>query len=287
MIFDGSFLISQVYNIYFIIFNNLFYAKYENMKKITTTLALLFAAAAMATAQTAPNWTAVDCNSVSHTLHTELDNGKIIVFVWVMPCASCINGAKAAYDAVQNSESRAPGKILYYLSDDVGDHSCGDLTTWINANSIGNTAKMTLFGNAGNTINEAGFGGSGMPHVIVMAGSDHKIYFNKLNNATNDRAGIETAINSAISALNVEQAKKSGAFTVSPNPVSGILEIKNPKAISSVSVISASGQVIKQESYTGGKANPTINMAGIAAGVYSIRITDVNGQTAVQKIVKE
>lgn len=257
------------------------------MKIISILIATIFACTSAATAQTtAPNWTASDCNSASHTLHSELDNGKIIVFVWVMPCGSCINGAKAAYDAVQGFATSDPGKVLYYLADDYGDASCATLNSWVTTNSIGDPSKMTFFGNAGNTINMSDFGGAGMPKVVVMGGTNHKIYFNKNNSAANDVAGISSAITAAIAATGISTLENQINFSVSPNPAGDHLQINHSKAVNKIVILNGNGQVIEEASYNRGTINPVLRTSHLASGVYFLQVTDVNNESGVQKIVK-
>ncbi len=259
------------------------------MKKLLITASLLLATFGMTNAQTtATNFTAQDCSSTNRTLFTELNNGKIVVLVWVMPCGSCINGAKAAYNAAQSFATSNPGKVLYYLADDLGDATCSDLSTWITSNSIGNVSNMTLFSNAGNVIKESDFGGTGMPHVVVVGGTDHKIYYNKKNNATNDQAGITTAISSAISGTTgISSVTNEVKFSVSPNPANETMTITSTKAIEKIVVLSLTGQVMKEETFANGKVNPSIALSGISAGIYTVKVTDISGKSGIQKIVKE
>lgn len=257
------------------------------MKKIFLTI-LTAAISATSFAQTnATNWTATDCSGASHTLFDELNSGKIIVFTWVMPCGSCISGAKAAYNAVQTFAASHPGKVVFYLADDLGDDNCAALTSWINTNSIGNTSNMTVFGNSGIAINENNFGGSGMPHTVVMGGTDHKIYYNKKNAATNDQSGIESAVNSAISAVGIQQVNSDMQFAISPNPVTDVVSIATKTGVSKVVITSLTGTAMREESYNGSKTNVSISLNGLAAGVYTITVTDRDGQTGIRKIVKE
>lgn len=147
---------------------------------------------------TATNFTATDCSSVSHTLFTELDNGKVVVIVWVMPCSYCINDGISAYDAVQSFAVSNPGKVLYFLSDDFGNASCPALSSWANTNGI-SAKNITIFPNVGIPLNEVDYGGSGMPHVVVIGGADHKIYLN-IKNSSNDQTAIQNAITQALAA---------------------------------------------------------------------------------------
>jgi hypothetical protein len=258
------------------------------MKRIFTTVFLALTAFACSHAQTATNWTAQDCSSANHTLFTDLDAGKVVVMVWVMPCASCVNGATAAYNAAQSFASAYPGKVVYYLADDMGDASCSTLNTWITSNSIGNLSNMTVFSNAGNVIKESDFGGTGMPHVAVIGGgAQHKIYFNKMNSAANDQTGITTAIASAIAGAGVEQTTNAVRFSVAPNPAKESITVNSATPIEKIMVISVTGQVVKSEYYDTRKTTAGLTLKGFAPGIYTIRVTDINNQIGTQQIVKE
>lgn len=257
------------------------------MKKLILSISLL-AAVTAANAQTyATNWTATDCNSVSHTLFNTLDSGKIIVFVWVMPCASCKNGAKAAYDAVQSFATSNPGKVRMYLADDLGDASCSTLSNWVATNSVGSPANMTIFSNAGNVIDENDFGGTGMPHVIVMGGTDHKIYYNKKGSLTNDLTGITAAVNTAMSALSVGEATNDAKFSVLPNPANDVITVEGLTNIAKIEVVSVSGKTVRTEKVAAGRTSAQLSLSGLAAGMYLVKATDINGNTSIQKLVKQ
>ena len=110
------------------------------------------------------------------------------------------------------------------------------MNTWITSNSIGTLSNMTVFSNSGNVIKESDFGGSGMPHVVVMGGTDHKIYYNKKNSATNDLSGITAAVNSALKATGISNITNNISFSASPNPATNTISINYPKAVKSISI---------------------------------------------------
>ena len=233
------------------------------MKKLLLALPMLLLTALTVSAQTtATNFTASDCSSNSHTLYTDLDNGKIVVLVWVMPCGNCIGGAKAAWDAAQSFAVSNPGKVVYYLSDDVGNASCSTLSSWASTNSIG-PANLTVFDNSGTAINETNYGGSGMPHVMVIGGLDHKIYFNEKNGAA---SGITTAINSAIAATGVkETTAATSELKVFPNPAKERVSVNYSLGQSSAVSIIITNVV--------GAKVKTLSYPSQAAGQHEINIT--------------
>lgn len=251
------------------------------MKKSLFTFAVacgLFSAQAQTTA---PDFTAPDCNNNAHSLYAELNAGKTVVVTWVMPCASCINGGKAAQNAVQSFDASYPGKVVYWMIDDLGDTPCPTLSNWASTNGI---TVPTLFGNAGNDADENDFGGTGMPHVVVIA-PDKTILFNKKNGAANDETGIKAAISQSI-ALNISEidARK---ISISPNPAANVIRVSYDKAISSIKVVNPMGQTVSEYNYTQRQMNPSIDINGLAAGMYKLLITDADGKRGVAQIVKQ
>lgn len=255
------------------------------MKK-TFTLSLLLAAASASFAQTAKNFTATDCGGKSHTLFDELDKGKVVVMAWVMPCGMCEAPSKTAFNAVQNYATKNPGKVLFYMIDDEGNISCSDLELFA-GKTVGDKTKMTFFDNANNTIKMTDFGGAGMPKILVTAGKDRKIFFDKRNAAADDATGIVKAIDEAIVSTNVQDVNSELKFTMSPNPVSGNLAITYAKAIKKVVVTSVTGQVVYEQSFANGQMNPIINLYELKSAIYSVRIIDMNNKEGMQKIFKQ
>ena len=192
------------------------------MKRLFSTIAFCIWAFNSMAQTTATDFTATDCNGAVKNLFTELDNGKIVVLVWVEPCVGCISDAQAAFKATQSFSSSYPNKVLFWLVDDVGDTPCSTLYLWAQTNGIP-TAHIQLFGNVGNTIDENNYGGLAMPHVVVMGNNSHHIYCNILGGA-NDSVAISTAIFKAIT-NGVNDLENNKVFSVFPNPVTDNMQI--------------------------------------------------------------
>ena len=92
------------------------------MKKTLMIILVILTTLGFAYAQTtATDFTANDCNGIPHSLFDELDNGKVIVITWVMPCVPCATFAGYASDAVQYFATTHPGMVKNYLADDIAD----------------------------------------------------------------------------------------------------------------------------------------------------------------------
>ena len=166
---------------------------------------------------TATDFTANDCYSTSHNLFTELNAGNVIVLVWVEPCVGCISDAKAAYDAAMSFATSNPGIVHYWLSDDIGNTDCSSLSAWANTNRIV-PLNINIFDNAGNAIDQNNYGGVGMPHVVVLGGTSHQIFYNQLS-GSNDGVAITNAITQALHPTGIRQVTNTNSgLKLFPNP---------------------------------------------------------------------
>ncbi|PJB13750.1 MAG: hypothetical protein CO118_12205 [Flavobacteriales bacterium CG_4_9_14_3_um_filter_32_8] len=138
----------------------------------------------------APDFNVADCDGNMHHLYSELDAKTIVVMAWVMPCSACIPDPLAAIAIVDSYSSTHPDRVVFYLADDYGDESCANLSSWANTYGMNSATKFSdasiLFWN---------YGQPGMPKIIVMAGSNHEIYYD----ADASTVGLSAAIDQAIS----------------------------------------------------------------------------------------
>lgn len=262
------------------------------MKKIFTIIGLSSLLTSPLFAQTtATDFTADDCNGVSHNLFTELDAGKIIVIAWVMPCGGCIQPAKTAYNAVQTFASSNPGQVLFYLVDDYANTSCSTLGSWGNTNSMPNAVK---FSNSSISMND--YGTPGMPKVVVLGCDAHTIEYNV--NSTVNSQEVTTAINNMLacaSSANTNELNKTTPMevTIIPNPSSENPEIRYSITKSTpvkIEVYSVSGALIysAEETQKEGEHSHKLTQAvKLAPGTYYAKITTDSQSTSVNFVIEK
>jgi len=190
------------------------------MKKLLLFCSSLFIATGLSAQTTATDFTCNDCTGNNHNLFSELDSGKVIVISFVMPCASCISPSFSAYKSVQNYQSSNPGRVFFYIIDDLGNDSCSTLNTWATTDSMYNAI---IFSDS--TIHESDYGNLGMPKILVLGGSNHHIYYNV--NFTINKATFQKAIDSALLATTqiAEPENYISRFTLFPNPAAAFTEV--------------------------------------------------------------
>lgn len=257
------------------------------MKK--NLLASFFVAVSLAGfAQPATDFTTDDCDAVTHNFFNELNTGKVIVLNWVMPCSSCTTASVNLSTIVAGYAASNPGQVLQYLIDDNGGISCATLNNWVNTNGV---SPHAVFRNTGSAINEANYGGSGMPHITVV-GPDHNIYFNGLNSAANNPTAITNAINQALLATGINENIPASVFSVSHNQSTDELLVRYNSASMNcnLEIINTLGQTAyNAELRQMPSENQTIKIstAKFHNGIYFVQMTDGTKISSLKFVVSK
>lgn len=252
------------------------------MKRSLFFIALLLLNSLSAKCQTtATDFTATDCNGVSHHLFDELDAGKIIVVTFVMPCSGCIGPSISANTVVNDYESTHPGKVIYYMSDDDAGTTCASLKTWASDNGFGRPLAITTF--SAPEFKEADYGSLSMPKTVVLAGADHRIIY--LEDGTFSAANMKSAIDNALlNTMGLTQLSIQNTVPcISPNPASHkftlTYSLRSPEFVNA-SIYSISGEKAKNiiaEKQQAGKHEINVNLdEGFTSGIYFLELITGN-----------
>lgn len=247
------------------------------MKKLILIASIFILGATFCKAQTtATNFNCNDCLGNNHDLFTELDEGKIIVIAWVMPCGGCVNPAKTAYNKVQTYATSNPGQVFFYLVDDYANTDCSSLSGWATGNSMPNAI---VFSNA--TIDMSDYGTDGMPKIVVLGGSDHKIYYNM--NTFSDGIGVQAAIDSALTESTFginELSTNNFQLNLFPNPSDkkNVLISYDLQGTEDVTIEIFDPMGNKVESYlykqqSAGNYEKQIDVSKLTSGVYFMKLS--------------
>ena len=253
-------------------------------KKFLFVAAVISFSVQFSHAQTAADFSASDCQSNPHNLYTSLDSQRVIILDWVMPCSSCIGPSLTAYNIAQSYATSNPGVVEFYLIDDVGNTNCTTLSNWANSNSIG--PNMTVFSTS--SIVETNYGGTGMPHIAIVGGSNHQIYFNQFNSAAGDVTGIQNAINSALAALGLKQEMiPQNKISISPNPANDVLVVSaefQSNGNSIATIFDINGQAVLEDAFQSGENR--IDILKLPSGIYFLKITGSGLQSAATFVIE-
>ena len=240
---------------------------------------------AVSVAQTATDFTAEDCNGTTHNLFSQLDAGKVIVICWVMPCGACVGPAFTTSNVVQSYSATHPNTVIMYLVDDYGNTACSAINSWANTNNL---TRTTRFSNS--DISMADYGTDGMPKTVVLAGSDHAVFYN--SNFTVDATELQNAINSALSTTGIDDISSIvSAFNLFPNPASKSAEVQFTllkNAVVQVDVYDMKGQLVSNPfkgSQVTGQNNISIDVSAYASGTYLLKLSVDDKSKLVNLIV--
>ncbi|HRY98563.1 MAG TPA: T9SS type A sorting domain-containing protein [Bacteroidales bacterium] len=245
----------------------------------TLIILFLFLAALRPMAQTAVNFNCNDCNSVGHELFTELDAGKVVVLCWVMPCGACIGPSLTANNVVASFDSAHPGRVVMYVVDDYANTSCSSLNSWLAGTAIKN---VTTFSSS--TIKMSDYGSDGMPKIVVVAGNDHRVFFNA-NNTVNGFT-LRDSIASALEHIALSTDDPEGslmALQAWPNPaveeVFLRFSLDQPSSVR-LELADMQGRIQASSLYSAaqaGEQQTSLQLGTLSPGAYILRIYDGRG----------
>lgn len=255
------------------------------MKKFFTLGFILCLHISLNAQTTATNVTVTDCAGNDHTLFDELDAGKIIVIGWTMPCNSCAVPLKDVHDAALAFEATNPGVVEFWLVDDYANTQCATIEGWASANALTNAI---FFSSA--ELDMLDYGSAGMPKVVIVGCTDHKIYYNKNNSPTGAHA--TAAIQNALDDLALgcptssldELTELSVLLECFPNPAQNELTIRlnlNSPTELHCSIFSYSGQLVHE--FTSSELETTLDVSNLEKGMYLLQVSTAEGTLETQK----
>jgi hypothetical protein len=239
-------------------------------------------------AQAPVDFTANDCNSVSHNLFNELNSGKIVIIAWVMPCSNCTSACQIAYNVANSYSVSNPGTVVFYIADDIGTTSCATLNNWITTNSLTSNAVFT-----NSVINMSDYGAAGMPKLLVLGGiSTHSVYYNVNGGGNITTTAVQNAVSQAVT--DVTGLKESSldhfAIKISPNPANNNLSIayKSNETIEfTAEIFNALGQksLSAKINAKAGENTASINTSELADGTYFLKLSNNQSSQLVKFII--
>lgn len=259
------------------------------MKKIILLSFTVFLAITGFGQTVAQDWTKTDCNGNSWHLFDELNNQKVIIIEFVMPCSSCTVGGNTLDQIYQEYNFNYPGRILSFAIADNNSTSCNTMTSWVNTNGF----SFTPFNNGSSICNY--YGGPGMPTVVVLGGGyNHTVFYRKVSfYGPSEDANVRAAMDSALFAANSVNDNPSlvSALSLFPNPSSLSSSINyslTKTADVTISIFNFLGENVK-ELFSGlqnpGQYESKFDCSELPEGVYFVRLDAGEARKAIRLTV--
>ncbi len=247
-------------------------------KSILLSLALMFVITISKAQTTAMDFNKTDCNGSTHSLFADLDAGNAVILHFFMPsCGSCPPPAQKIQKMANNIMKTYPGKIKAYAMPFNNSTTCSYASTWVSSNGL--SLYTPLDSGAAQV---AYYGGFGMPTVVVLGGTDHKVLFSTLSFSTGDTTTMRDAILTLFSGatgINNTLQNNIAAVNVFPNPATDRVQVELNITQSTnikVDVINILGELVSTafEGKAGeGILKREIETRNFSNGVYFLRVT--------------
>jgi hypothetical protein len=257
-------------------------------KSIFLSIALMFVLTISKAQTTGMQFSGKDCNGNSVDLFADLDAGKIVILHFFMPsCGSCPPPAQKIQAMANNINKTHPGKVKGYAFPFQNSTTCSYAATWVSSNGLGTLYTAMDSGAA----QVAHYGGFGMPTVVVLGGTDHKILFSTLSFSTSDTTEMKNKILVQINGTTgiTDLPSSVNAFTLFPNPATDNISInldlkETSDLIIDVTDLTGKRVAIIMEEKNSGLITKQFSTAALPNGNYFVRL-QVNGKIATQQLV--
>lgn len=264
----------------------------KKMKKVFSlfTMALMFVITSSKAQLTAMDFYGMDCNGTMHNMFSELDAGKAVILHFYMPsCGSCPPPAQKIQTMANNILASHPNMITAYAFPFQNSTTCAYSSSWTSSNGLSLYSPM----DSGAT-QVAYYGGFGMPTVVLLGGTDHRVMFSSLAFATSDttimRDSILALFGVAPAGINESHLPSSiNSLNIYPNPSSNQTMIAidlNEATNLTIDVVDITGRqvaIICNEKSKQGTLTKHFNTEALANGTYTIRI-NANGKSLNKKL---
>ncbi|MBA3828307.1 MAG: T9SS type A sorting domain-containing protein [Taibaiella sp.] len=256
------------------------------MKKIILLNVILFSALFSKAQTTAMDFNTVSCSGTPVHLFSDLDGGKaVILFYYMASCSSCPPQAQKIQVMINNINAIHPGKVKAYAFPFNNTTGCTYSQSWVASNSVPIYVSMDS-----GAASVAHYGGFGMPTVVLVGGSNHRVMFSSQSFSTSDTTTMKDSILALIAPTGINETHNYVSnINVYPNPavntvtISMDLKMQSNLLIDMVDVAGKQVAVISNNKSATGTVLQHFNTAALASGIYTIRV-NVNGEILNKQI---
>jgi hypothetical protein len=238
---------------------------------------------------TAMQFNGYDCDGDTVDLFADLDSGKAVVLFFYMPnCGSCPPPAQKIQMMTDNINNSYPGMAKGYAFPYQNSTTCSYSSSWVSSGGL-----SSLFAPMDSGADHvAYYGGFGMPTVVLLGGTDHRVMFSTLSFSTSDTTIMRDSILALVANSSGihESTFPVTSFSLHPNPSNDLIIVSiklEEKSYLKVDLLDITGKtiaVLLDEIQDRGNITKEFNLAVLPKGFYLIKLTS-NGKSITQKIM--
>lgn len=230
-------------------------------------------------AQSAMQFTGVDCNNNAVDLYADLNAGKaVVVFFFMSNCGSCPPPAQKIQTMANNIMNTYPGMVKAYAFPFNNTTTCSYTNSWVTNNGLSLYTPMDS-----GAVQVAYYGGFGMPTVVLLGGTDHRIMWSTQSFSTSDTTIMRDSILNLLGPTGVHDLSGVVSFVnVYPNPANDKVQIEmnlSQSVALKVEVVNILGEVVStvyNNNASIGMMKTEVATNLLSNGVYFIRIGSDN-----------
>lgn len=258
------------------------------MNKILTLSLALTCGCTVARAQSnAMQFSGTDCNGNNVDLFADLDAGKAVVLHFYMPnCGSCPPPAQKIQAMADAINAEHPGMVKGYAFPYQNSTTCAYSSSWVSTNNLGGLYAPMDSG----ATQVAYYGGFGMPTVVLLGGTDHRVMFVTQSFSTADTALMADSIMNLLEGPSGvgDLMEGVGGYSLYPNPARDVMTMElalltDARVRMELTDLTGRTVVLMEERAWSGRAVKELDLSGMVAGEYVARL-HVNGRTLNRKV---
>ncbi len=258
------------------------------MKKSILLSFALMCVVTLSNAQTnAMQFTGTSCNGNAVDIFADLDAGKAVILHFFMPnCGSCPPPAQKIQAMANNINAMYPGMVKGYAFPFQNSTTCAYTSSWVSQYNLSALYEPVDKG----ATQVAYYGGFGMPTVVLLGGTDHRVMFSTLSFSTSDTTEMRDSILAMLASTSFNDLPASvTAFNVFPNPANDVISVNinlKESAELQIDITDMEGKqvaTIAKEKLNAGASTKQFNTSSLPNGNYFVRL-QVNGKGTMEKI---
>ncbi|MGV9012521.1 MAG: T9SS type A sorting domain-containing protein [Flavobacteriales bacterium] len=246
------------------------------MKKLFSALLATASILSLQAQTTALDFTADDCDHVSHNLFSELDAGNAVILEFVMMgCQPCVTACNSLTNDVLPNVSD-PSRVKLYSIGFTDGITCLQMNDWKTTNGF----THTVF--AGMSAQTTHYGGMGMPTIAVVGGPEHTVFYSDQGHSDSDNPVVLAAIEDALAAGVGITEMNAELVPIHPNPVMNVIELDGSKWTNG-RVVDVQGREVLNVTIGSGK----LDVSMLNAGLYVVQLSNATGFKGIARFEKK